>query len=188
LGLKYRINRLKHSLSPQQRIELEAIRQQTEELLNDSRQVCNQLRPPALDVTGLVASIQTFVFLKSQSSPHSIRFEHNLALQEDIPENHAICLYRVLQEAILNIEKHAKAVSVQILLNKTDQGLSLIIQDDGVGFCPPAQFGILVKDNHFGLAGMQEMLLYYQGELTVHSMPGAGCTLTAFIPGEVHDD
>jgi signal transduction histidine kinase len=38
------------------------------------------------------------------------------------------------------------------------------------------------------LAGMQEMLLYYQGELTVHSMPGAGCTLTAFIPGEVHDD
>ncbi len=82
-------------------------------------------------------------------------------------------LYRIAQEALTNVAKHAHASQVDVVLKKRNDKLILIIEDDGVGFDPEAA----MKDGHLGLFGMRERAEMIDGKLIVESTPGAGTTI-----------
>lgn len=97
-------------------------------------------------------------------------------LPDRLPEDHEIVLYRVAQEALTNVARHARASSARVELTETAETVVLEVHDDGVGFDPAAeeQQGGL---DHFGLAGMRERVEMVGGHLSVDSAPGQGTTV-----------
>jgi signal transduction histidine kinase len=90
-------------------------------------------------------------------------------------------LYRVMQEAVTNAGKHAMAANICLSLRASDEGVELVIADDGVGFVAETQTHLL-QSGHFGLAGMRERMELVGGTFEVLSTPGAGTTVRAWMP------
>jgi signal transduction histidine kinase len=101
---------------------------------------------------------------------------------QEIPEAAGLCLYRVFQETLQNVVKHAGAQRVQVRLQIEPGSLTLRIQDDGNGFIVPPRLETLSNEHHFGLLGLQELLESLNGSLTIESALGRGATLVAKIP------
>lgn len=147
-------------------------------LLADLRQVCAELRPPMLDALGLGAALRALADEWSSQCGVDVQFD----LPPDstlrpLPDEVSVNLYRVVQEALANVARHAEARHVILRLITDDKGLILSVQDDGRGFVVPAAFHDLVKEGHFGLAGMQERVELIGGEWAVESAPGQGTTV-----------
>ncbi|MEA3397619.1 MAG: ATP-binding protein, partial [Chloroflexota bacterium] len=94
-----------------------------------------------------------------------------------LPDELAVNLYRVVQEALTNVARHAAARLVTIRLSWEDLCLVLTIHDDGQGFVVPVAFHDLAVQGHFGLVGMRERIELIGGALTVESSPGRGTTV-----------
>jgi len=90
-------------------------------------------------------------------------------------------LYRVAQEALLNIRQHADARRVRVKLARHDGATSLSIEDDGVGFCADAARA-RVREGHFGLVGMRERIELAAGSWHLDSTSGSGTRITAVVP------
>jgi chemotaxis family two-component system sensor kinase Cph1 len=86
-------------------------------------------------------------------------------------------LYRVVQEALTNVVKHAGAEHVSVVLGRRDGGVSVVVEDDGRGFIPDE-----VRENALGLLGMRERLALVNGTLTVEATPDAGTSVVAYVP------
>lgn len=151
-----------------------------DELLDDGirlkRRIIDGLRPPLLEELGLVCSLQMLgdAFVE----------ETGLALQCDLPEvvpglppDVALALYRIAQEALTNIRRHAAAHQVRLSLRAADGELELIISDDGRGF--PAS---MIGARHHGLAGMKHRVQMCAGHFELASAPGQGTRITARVP------
>lgn len=141
-----------------------------------------ELRPAALDDLGLVDALGAFV---NEWSRHyqtgAVLQTHNLGkgrLDTEI-ETH---LYRITQEALNNICKHAKATKVSIVLEKRGDEMLLIIEDDGVGFDPARKRRPLKSGRGLGLIGMQERATLMGGEYEIESSPGQGTTIYIRVP------
>jgi signal transduction histidine kinase len=96
-------------------------------------------------------------------------------LSEDIPDEHKTCIYRIVQEELHNITRHAKAKSVRIHLSQSADNLLFTIQDDGQGFLPEREKGV-------GLLGMYERVRHLYGSFQVRSSPGEGTLLQVELP------
>lgn len=142
------------------------------------RQVSAQLRPIALDEGGLVANMRSFLDGLTRRGGHP-RFvlEANMAAEPQDNER-ATAVFRIFQESLTNIFRHAQADTVRVSVSSDRDHLRLVVQDDGVGFSPNAA----VDARSFGLTGMRDRARFFHGELTVSSTPGGGCTVTADIP------
>jgi signal transduction histidine kinase len=95
-----------------------------------------------------------------------------------LPPDTALCLFRVAQEALRNVARHARARTAEISLRPVDGGLQLAVQDDGVGFEP-------ARDRErasLGLSSMRERVYLLGGTLDVDSAPGQGTTIVAWVP------
>jgi signal transduction histidine kinase len=90
----------------------------------------------------------------------------------------ALCLFRVAQEALNNVLRHAGARAAQVVLRPTDGGLLLAVRDDGVGFEPANP----KRGRSLGLAGMRERLRLVNGTIDIESAPGRGTTIVARVP------
>ena len=104
----------------------------------------------------------------------------NLELDEDtdrLSDSYGVILYRVLQESLTNIARHAEAQSIEVVLQHRDDGVMLKITDDGKGFDPSK-----VKSTSIGLIGMRERLLAVGGELEVCSELQNGTRVVAHLP------
>jgi signal transduction histidine kinase len=103
-----------------------------------------------------------------------------------LPGEVAVNFYRVAQEALINISKHAQAQHVNISLFCEDSQLTMTVQDDGLGFDTPHTLHELTAKNHFGLVGMRERVDLIGGEWSLKSVPGGGTTVcvTWFAEGE----
>ncbi len=140
-----------------------------------------EIRPTALDDLGLETAIRHLIETWSERS--NLQFDLRLALN-DRRLNSAVetTLYRVLQEAITNIAKHADATRVAVLLEASEREVSMIVEDNGRGFSqsegPPA--GMPFK--RLGLLGIRERLSLVSGTIEVESAPGCGCTLYIRVP------
>jgi signal transduction histidine kinase len=152
---------------------------QLTEVTRTLRNLLSELRPPALDEHGLAGAIKLYgdAFAKQAGLNISVdaKVDHRPA-----PEVETI-VYRVTQEALTNVSKHAQARHVWIRLAAEEHGLDLTIRDDGVGF-DPAQAAGLLKDGHYGLAGMRERVELGGGRLELDSRPGEGTTIGVALP------
>jgi signal transduction histidine kinase len=154
-------------------------KQQLTEVTRTLRNLLSELRPPALDEHGLAGALKLYgdSFAKQANLNVSVdaQVDHRPA-----PEVETI-VYRVTQEALTNVSKHARARHVWIRLTAVEQAVDLTIRDDGVGF-DPAEAARLLKDGHYGLAGMRERVELGGGRLELDSRPGAGTTIGVELP------
>jgi two-component system CheB/CheR fusion protein len=150
-------------------------------IARDLHAIALVLRPPALDNLGLQRALQSHI--EEWSQHHSIGADfHAEGLEErTLTSEMETTLYRIVQEGLTNIAKHAGASHVSLVLEQLDGRVSAILEDDGVGFDPDA-FETVDRSPHLGLRSMRERLALLGGELEIESAPGAGTTLFARIP------
>jgi len=144
--------------------------------LQDVRRLAVQLRPKALDDFGLVPALERLVQTFSESSGIQVDLEAQLG-EERLPNEVETTLYRIVQEALTNVVKHAEATKVSILLVRRESSATAVIEDNGRGFVPAT-----AATERFGLDGMRERAELHDGRLTVESAQGTGTTLVVEIP------
>lgn len=149
-----------------------------DDALRTVRRISTDLRPAVLDDLGLEAAIEWLVegFRSRTGIPCSL--ELDLA-QAPLAESVTTAAFRLVQESLTNIIRHAQAERVEIALAVQEQTLRLLVRDDGVGFDPGTR-----GPRSFGLLGMRERVLALSGRFGIDSKPGQGTTVSASIPLE----
>ena len=141
------------------------------------RRLLFELRPMALDREGLVGALRTYLEQVTQDTDLGYRLENRL-LSEPSPETR-LALYRIIQEAVTNARKHARASRVVVRLEERDNGTVVRVSDDGVGFEMDRSSG----PGHLGLSAMREQAEMTQGRFRVDSTPGKGTVVEVWVPG-----
>ena len=161
--------------SDARRQALENVRRQVLETLRDVRRLAVELRPKALDDYGLVPAVERLA--ESFSERTGIKLDVEVQLSEArFPSEVETALYRMVQEALTNIVKHADARQVSVVLTGGRGEITAVIEDDGRGF------EVGVRSEGMGLDGMRERLGLIGGKLNIESRPGGGTTLVAKVP------
>jgi len=160
------------------REQIEGAVAQLEREIRALRDIIADLRPPALDELGLQPAIRTLAERVAES--HGLRLELRLELGERRLEAEAeTTAYRVAQEALTNVVKHAAATCVSLELWASTSALELRVRDDGQGLGPPAR---TKSSGGYGLIGMRERAVIGGGTLSIDSRPGGGTTVTLILP------
>ncbi|MEO7886884.1 MAG: PAS domain-containing sensor histidine kinase [Polaromonas sp.] len=141
-----------------------------------TRRIASDLRPLLLDDLGLVPAIQWLTHNFSQRHGVPCR----LSLDEDVElgEPYATAVFRIVQESLVNVAKHAGASQVHVRIDKTDAAVILEVADDGAGFAPDAPR----KPNSLGLMGLRERARLLQGTVDIDTAPGRGTRVRVNIP------
>ena len=158
----------------------ERIHSQKEKLMDLAEEVdsvCRQLHPSVLERIGLDQAMEQLCEDFTQRKGLHTRFLHG-DIPESLPAASALCLYRVTQEALRNIVRHAQTKHATVLLFATGGGLHLSIEDDGVGFDPNRVNG----KARLGLVSMQERVRLAGGTFAIHSKPGYGTRIDLRLP------
>jgi PAS domain S-box-containing protein len=148
-------------------------------LSSDIHLISRRLHPTTLDVLGLVRSIETECksFTRLREIPVTLDLDRTFQyLSKEI----SLCTYRILQEGLRNIARHAKATGVHVTLSKKKGILRLLIKDNGIGFDPASN----AKNAGLGIASMTERARLLQGDLSVESRPGKGTVIKLEVPLE----
>ena len=166
---------------PRERKVILEMRDLVSKTLDNAHRLAVELRPALLDDLGLVAAAQRYIENYSQKYgiTADINFS-NLSRERFRPEIE-ITLYRILQETLTNIAKHARATNVKVALSKTRRKINFSITDNGVGFMPDA-LRASSASNNLGIYGMRERVALLAGTFTIQSSGGAGTTITVVIP------
>jgi signal transduction histidine kinase len=155
---------------------LALIRGLVDSALGNVRRLTVELRPPALDDFGLGAALERLGSVVGDQSSFTV--DVNVVLPEGLlPPEHETAIYRIVQEALTNVVKHASAKHVSIVVAGSEKAVRAVIEDDGVGFAPGE-----VREHALGLVGMRERAQLLGGRLEVESSPGAGTTVVVEIP------
>jgi signal transduction histidine kinase len=173
LGLKTLEEQLADTAS---RAAAEELRELVVSTLQDVRRLAVELRPSALDDFGLVAALERLTASFTEQTGISVDFQTALA-DERLPEEVETALYRIVQESLTNVVKHARARRVSILLARKGGTVKAVVEDDGQGFDEARQAG-----DGYGLVGMRERLALLGGRLEVESGRDAGTTIAAEVP------
>jgi two-component system, NarL family, sensor histidine kinase DevS len=144
--------------------------------LQDVRRLAVELRPKALDDFGLVSALERLVETFREQTGIDVDLEPRLGDQR-LPPDVETTLYRITQEALTNVVKHAQAKRVSIVLTRRDGSVMAVIEDDGRGFGEGR-----TKEDGLGLLGMSERIALVDGRLNVESSPGSGTTLSIEVP------
>jgi signal transduction histidine kinase len=153
---------------------LAAVREQVVETLHDVRRLAVELRPKALDDFGLVPALERLRDTFAEQT--GMRVDLESRIRERLPTDVETALYRIVQEALTNVVKHARATAVSIVLAPKDRAVTALIEDDGRGFTPDG------SGEGLGLLGMGERLALLGGRLKIESSHGAGTTIVAEVP------
>lgn len=176
-ALKHRLAQLRDALgdaATPAREGLEAAIALCADTLEDTRELSRLLRPTILDDLGLEPALRWLGRSVGESAGIAVAVEI-----EPLPAldgERQTLLFRIAQEALNNIARHARARSVLLRLVERDGRLQLQVVDDGVGFDPAA------RPAGSGLSGMRERLRLFEGSLEVHSAPGNGTRIRAVVP------
>ncbi len=142
--------------------------------------ISHSLRPSVLDTFGVIAAIEMEAgeFEQRTSTPCTIK---SLDEGATIPPDNSIALFRIFQEALANIIKHASASKVGVHIHSRKDGVMLTVQDDGKGLSDSDR----AKPRSFGLRGIRERVEYFGGDVHIDSHPGQGTQIKVFIPHEM---
>ena len=155
---------------------LQALHDQSYEIFVKIRRLAQDLRPPIIDALGLNVSMQTYCTEFTRRTHLPVTFEMD-ATPSELPDVYKITLYRLLQEALNNIIKHAQASHAWVDLSMEDDAVTLTIQDNGKGFDPSQ-----AKTKSIGLSSMNERVTIAGGTLNISSTPERGTIITAQFP------
>lgn len=157
-----------------------AIEDRVIELSDDVRHLAHQLHPSILNDLGLSIALQRLVddFTARTGVKGDFIDQDSLVIRD---EQIATCLYRVAQESLMNVSRHAKARQVRIELARLREGLRLMVSDDGVGFNRDRQRD---KRGRLGLLSMKERVALVGGMLDIESAEGEGTRVCAWVPLE----
>lgn len=159
---------------------LDVLERITRQLDADLDSLILALRPTALDDIGLVAALRAHVHTWSRRHGVSAQWQATGLEQERLPPECETTLYRITQEALTNIARHANASRVSVIVTRAGDWVSLIIEDDGVGFDATRLTGD--EGRPWGLIGMRERATLVGGSLEIESSRAAGTTVVARIP------
>lgn len=150
------------------------LRELVVETLNDVRRLAVELRPKALDDFGLVAALERLTGTFTEQTGIAVDLESRLRENERLPSEVETVFYRIVQEALTNVVKHAHAEHVSVVLTRKDRAVNAVIEDDGRGMKARADGGL-------GLVGMRERVALVDGRLEIESSE-AGTTLVVEVP------
>ena len=153
---------------------LAAARESVRRSLDEVRRIARELRPEALDDLGLQSALRA---LCTATAAHEhLRVERDLELEDAVSPEVELVVYRVAQESLTNVMRHARASQVLVALRHVDGGLRLVVRDDGRGL--PADAEAVGA----GIAGMQERALHIGARLTISSAPAGGTEVRLDVP------
>ncbi|HLE02402.1 MAG TPA: sensor histidine kinase, partial [Dehalococcoidia bacterium] len=174
-----RLSRLVGPAFPQVQKEIEQARDMARLLLQETRRLIYDLRPSVLDDMGLEAAIRWSA--ETHLERHGVEVTFNSSLPPGrLSPPVEVALFRVAQEAITNIGRHAQARHAGIVLEQQGSSLLMQVWDDGRGFDP--SHGLEGRETGVGLEGMQERVLLIGGRMEVVSAPGKGTLIKVEVP------
>jgi signal transduction histidine kinase len=158
------------------------LRQLSYQTLEAVHNLAIELRPPSLDDLGLVAALQQYTNEYSEKFSINADFQAIGLEARRLPPEVEIALYRIVQEALTNVAKHAKAKVVSVLLESRGASIVAIIEYNGKGFDVQKVSAPSKSERRLGLYGMQERAALIDGMLTIESRPGVGTTIFVEVP------
>jgi PAS domain S-box-containing protein len=168
-------------LPPRIHAVLDDVQRVADDLGRTAHDFAVRLRPTALDDFGLVPALEQLLTRLASRAPFEVDFHaQGMDGTRFVPEVETV-LYRVAQEAVTNASRHATPGRLSVLVNRTNEGVTLSVEDDGVGFVSDTA---PQDPDHprLGLAGMRERIALVGGTLQIESSPGRGTTVLARIP------
>jgi PAS domain S-box-containing protein len=165
--------------SPTAREELQEALELVQLAVGEARQVISNMRPTVLDDFGLAAAIRLQVeTLRSEGL--EVDYEEALG-DERLPTEMETTLFRVAQEALTNVRKHARAPRAHVTLERSSETVRLLVRDEGRGFRPGATLNEGGPGERVGLSGMRERVSLLGGRFEIHSEPGSGTLVVAEV-------
>jgi signal transduction histidine kinase len=158
--------------------QVDELRQLVGQALDNVRNLARELRPSVLDDLGLAAALERYV--QDYQSHHPIQVDLMMVglAEERLTPAVETALYRIVQESLTNIARHAQAQTASVLLERRGDRVRAIIEDDGLGFDPRQAS----NGDHLGLYGMRERAELLQGKMTIESEPGQGTSVFVEVP------
>jgi signal transduction histidine kinase len=150
---------------------------QVEAIMEGLHRLAAGLRPPSLDHLGLQAALGQYCASVGHLQGLTIQFEA-VGVAERLPPEVETALYRIVQEALLNVVRHAQATEASVVLERRHDQLVAIVEDNGQGFDPAA----VALKGRIGLLGIRERAQALGGTLTLDSAPGSGTTVLVEVP------
>jgi PAS domain S-box-containing protein len=178
----YRVEELRSSANPDQDKALKKITSEVQMVIDSLRATAQELRPPTIFDFGLENAIRSYVDDFSEKHPN---LKISLSLAQDrqlLPENIRLALFRIFQQSLMNVVRHADATKVKVRFAFDPEEVRLEISDNGQGFEVPTNWMEFVRSGHYGLAGASERVDSLGGTFMVESNPGNTTTVTVAIP------
>jgi PAS domain S-box-containing protein len=171
-----------HVINNEDMNDFDTCKTSVQNVIQTLRAICGDLRPPALSHFGLEKTIRSHL-TKFRDVHPELNIEVHLENDGNhLPDRTRLALFRVYQNTLANILRHAEAKNVKIDLHIDEEQAVLIIIDDGRGFRVPSRWVELARNGHFGLVGMQERVEAIGGHLDVQSDVGKGTTIQVNVP------
>ena len=179
-----RLEALAQETPPEREPEVAELKRLVNQAMDGLLNLARQLRPSALDDHGLVPAVETQLKRFSSRTGIEVRLDTR-GEPDELPEVVQTAIYRVAQEALTNVTRHAGATVVELDLGEHEGAAELRVRDDGDGFDPAvvAQAASEEATGGLGLVGMAERARLVGGELDVRSAPGGGTSITLRVPG-----
>jgi signal transduction histidine kinase len=178
LGLKALKNSVREESTTK---SIQRLQEITNRIAEEMHSLIHELRPTALDDLGLQTALSNYLEEWAERSNVTIDFHSNGLLEQRLASQLESTIYRIVQEAVNNVIKHANAQNVSIILEKRENRVLVIIEDDGIGFDADALLKTPARNRRFGLLGMQERVALVGGSLSIESTPGIGTTVLVHI-------
>ena len=181
-GLRFTLQSIDISKPEKIPAKLETINQIAGDLIRGVRIATFNLTPPELTDYGVAPALAKLAEELSRLTRHPILFHNRTNFDERLPPTVETNLYRIAQEAVNNAVKYARASYIMVTLAHSDELLSLVVQDDGVGFDPKTlENGPSEDGSGLGIHSMQERVHFINGRLFIQSAPNHGCQITVNV-------
>jgi signal transduction histidine kinase len=181
LTWNYQLEALAESF-PQLNDSIDVIRDRTRNMVEDLRRICSRLRPPTIDSFGLGAALQSFTSSWSERTGIEVDLQVDSRIGR-LTEEIEISLFRIVQESLNNVAKHANASFVTVLLNYLHpRMLELQIADNGSGLEATFDLGQLANAGHFGILGITERVALLGGRFICQNLPEGGLQIRVEVP------
>lgn len=159
---------------------LTAMQQMAEQIVADLRRLTRDLRPIYLEDLGLVPALKMLARDMSHFMGMPVSFD-TIGIERRLAANVELALYRIAQEALNNVARHARASCTSVNLKFDDQEVRLTVQDDGRGFIVPETPAEMAPNGHFGLLGVQERSEAIGARLLIKSEPEQGTSIRVIL-------